>query len=652
VGNDAYVAWRDPLRCVRMEAHYGSWSSPIDGRAVAEASGWTYSLVKVAGRDVYWSESRPAEDGRDALVVRRDGAEPVDVVDAAFSVRTRVHEYGGGAYTVDGDTVYFVSDADQRVYRLDAGDAEPRPITPAPEVPFGLRYADLEIAGSWLICVRERVAEPEHVNELVAISTDGTGEPRVIAHGHDFYAAPRISPDGGRLAWLTWDHPRMPWEGSELWIAQFRDGSVTHERLVAGGPEEAIVQPEWSPDGVLHFSSDRTGWWNLYRSDYEPVTAVEAEIGGPIWDFDESWYAFLADGRIICTVFSDGSDRLAVVDSPGRLRYLDLEFTRIVDLTTDGTRAIFAGASPTREACVAAADVETGAIELLAGSADPGIDPRYISVPRPLEYPTTGGKTAHALFYPPHNPAYTAPAGERPPLMVRIHGGPTAHVTSRLSRELQFFTSRGFAVVDVNYGGSTGYGREYRDRLHGQWGVVDVDDAVNAALALADAGDVDRSRMTITGGSAGGWTVLCALAFHPDVFAAGADYYGVSDLTGFVDSTHKFESRYNDWLVGPWPEAADLWRERSPVNFADRMRAPVIILQGLEDAIVPPSQSDIVVAALRSNHVPHAYLAFEGEQHGFRKASTLKRAAEAELSFYGQVLGFVPADGIEPVTIE
>jgi dipeptidyl aminopeptidase/acylaminoacyl peptidase len=485
----------------------------------------------------------------------------------------------------------------------------------------------------------------------VAISTRGHVEPRRIAYGHDFYAAPRISPDGTQLAWLTWDHPRMPWEGSELWTAQLHDGALSGERLIAGGPAEAIVQPEWSPDGVLHFCSDRTGWWNLYRGDYEPLTAVEAELGGPLWVFDESWYALLADGRIVCTVFSDGSDRLAVLDAPGHLRYLPLEYTRIIDLTSDGTRALFAGASPTRSAAVVAADPETGAIEVLSAT-EAGIDPAYVSVARPLEYPTTGGKTAHALFYPPHNPDYAAPADERPPLMVRVHGGPTAHVTARLDRELQFFTSRGFAVVDVNYGGSTGYGREYRDRLRGQWGIVDVDDAVNAARALADAGEVDRDRLTITGGSAGGWTVLCALAFHPDVFAAGADYYGVSDLMGFIDDTHKFESRYNDWLVGPWPEAADLWRERSPVNFADRIRAPIIILQGLEDAVVPPSQSEIVVAALRKNRVPFAYLAFEGEQHGFRKASTLKRAIEAELSFYAQVLGFELAEGIEPVPIE
>jgi dipeptidyl aminopeptidase/acylaminoacyl peptidase len=633
-----------------MQAPYGTWSSPIDARFVASDSGWMYSLVKVAGGDVYWSESRPAEDGRDVLVVRR-GDQVRDLLPRAFSARTRVHEYGGGAYTVDGDTVYFCNDADQRVYRADPG-RPPRPLTPVPDVPLGLRYADLRVAGDWLVCVRERAAEPEHVNELVAISTQYRDEIRRIAYGHDFYAAPRISPDGLQIAWLTWDHPRMPWEGSELWTAQLRDGSlISDPRLVAGGPAEAIVQPEFSPDGVLHYSSDRTGWWNLYRGDGVAVTALEAEIGGPLWVFDESWYAFLADGRIVATVFSEGADRLAVIEG-SQLRYVPLEFTRIADLTTDGSMAYFAAASPTREACVVAVDVDRGRTELLAGSEEPAIDPALVSVPRPLEYATTGDKTAHALFYAPANPDFSGPDSERPPLLVRVHGGPTAHVTAKLSREIQYFTSRGFAVVDVNYGGSTGYGREYRDRLHGQWGIVDVDDAVNAALALAEAGEVDRARMAITGGSAGGWTVLCAAAFHPDVFAAGADYFGVSDLTGFVSSTHKFESRYNDWLVGPWPEAADLWRERSPVNFADRIRAPIIILQGLEDAVVPPSQSEIVVKALRENRVPFAYLAFEGEQHGFRKASTIQRATEAELSFYAQVLGFEPAGDIEPVPIE
>ena len=395
-----------------------------------------------------------------------------------------MHEYGGGAYIVDGTTVYFCNDADQRVYRVDPG-AAPRPITPAPEQPFGLRYADLRVAGDWVVCVRERVAEPEHVNELVAFSTDGRVAPRVIAYGHDFYAAPRISPDGAQLAFLTWDHPRMPWEGTELRLAQFRDGSLHDERVVAGGPEEAIVQPEWSPDGVLHFSSDRTGWWNLYRGDGEPVTALEAEVGGPLWVFDESWYAFLADGRIVATVFGDGIDRLAVIED-GELRYVELEFTRIIDLTTDGDQGVLRRRLPhprgvrRRPRRRQRRDRAAGGQRASPPSTRPASRWRGRSTTRPR-----ADKTAHALFYPPRNPDFTAPPGERPPLLVRVHGGPTAHVTARLDREIQFFTSRGFAVVDVNYGGSTGYGREYRERLHGQWGIVDVDDAVNAAKALA-----------------------------------------------------------------------------------------------------------------------------------------------------------------------
>jgi dipeptidyl aminopeptidase/acylaminoacyl peptidase len=599
------------------EAPYGTWRSPIDGETVARDRGWMYSLITVSGGSVYWSEARPHEDGRDAIVVKRPGEPPVDAIPSTFNARTRVHEYGGGAYTVHDGTIYFSHDDDQRVYRQPPGG------TPAPITPPGARYADLRVTpdGGSLVCVRERDGEPEHVNDIVRLPTDGSKEPEVIASGHDFYSAPRISPDGTQIAWLAWDHPRMPWEGCELYV----DG-----RLIAGGPAEAIVQPEWSPDGVLHWSSDRTNWWNLYR-DGEPLTALEAEIGGPMWEFGQRWYAFLDDGRIVCTSFAQGRDRLHLIEG-GEIRDVPIELTRIVDLTTDGERALFIGASPTRSPRIVAVDLSTGAIEPLSEDGDEDVDAAYISVPRSLEHP-------HGLFYPPHNPDFTAPPGERPPLLVRIHGGPTAHVTARLSPEIQFFTSRGFAVADVNYGGSSGYGREYRDRLRGRWGIVDTDDAVDAALGLAEAGEVDRDRMAITGGSAGGWTVLCALAFRPEVFAAGADYYGVSDLTGFVDDTHKFESRYNDWLVGPWPEAAEEWRARSPINHADKIRAPVIVIQGLEDKVVPPSQSEKIVAALERNGIHHEYLAFEGEQHGFRKAENLKRAAEAELAFYLEVFG-------------
>jgi dipeptidyl aminopeptidase/acylaminoacyl peptidase len=609
-----------------MDAPYGSWPSPVSGEVVARDPGWSHSLVVADGDDVYWSETRSLEGGREVVVRRRPDGTCADAIPAGSSARTRVHEYGGGAYTVHAGTVYFCHDGDQRVY---AGDVA---LTPEPETEHGLRYADLQVAGEWLVCVRERVAEPEPVNELVAIPLNG-GEVVVLESGHDFYAAPRVSPDGSRIAWLAWDHPRMPWEGCELYAAELKEGLslFSNTRRVAGGEAEAIVQPAWSPEGVLHFCSDRTGWWNLYREDGAAVTALEAEVGGPMWVFGESYYAFLADGRIVFTYFSAGADHLAVIEDGG-VRDVPLELTRIADVTTDGRRALFVGASPTRGLRVVAVDVDSGAVEPLSPSEGELVGEAYVSVPRAVEYPTTGGRTAHALFYRPHHPQYKGPAGERPPLVVRVHGGPTAHVSAVLRPEIQFFTSRGFAVVDVNYGGSTGYGREYRDRLRGQWGIVDTDDAVNAARFLAQAGEVDGARMTITGGSAGGWTVLSALTRYPEVFACGADYFGVADLSGFAEDTHKFESRYLDWLID-----RDQWAARSPLTHADAIRAPVIVLQGAEDRVVPPAQSEVIVAALERNGIEHEYLVFAGEQHGFRKAENLQRAAEAELAFYRRV---------------
>jgi dipeptidyl aminopeptidase/acylaminoacyl peptidase len=633
------------------EAPYGTWSSPIGADDVARAGGRRYSMLAAADGAVYWSESRPLEGGR-SVVVRKDrGAQPVDVTPEGFNVRTRVQEYGGGAFVLHGSTVLFSNFADQRVYRQDGVGTQPRPITPEPDVPAGARYADgrLTADGSLLIAVRERVAEPEHVNELVAIPADGSGEPRLIASGHDFFAAPRVAPDGRRLAWLSWDHPRMPWDGTELWLADLgADGMLGEPELVAGGPDEAILQPEWSPDGVLHFISDRTGWWNLYRAGAaapEPLAPLEADLGGPMWVFGMSWYGFLADGRIVCTYVEDGRDRLAIVGTG--LETLEVPWTTIGDLVTDGSRILLVGSSPAEPARVLAFEPASGAVEELSVSDDEPLDPAYVSEPRPVAYPTTGGETAYALLYPPRNADFTGPASERPPLIVHVHGGPTAHVTPELLPSVQFFTSRGFAVADVNYGGSSGYGRAYRQRLKGEWGVVDVDDSVNVARHLADQGEVDLERMAITGRSSGGWTVLCALVLH-EVFACGADYFGVSSLAGFKASTHKFESRYDDWLAGTSEEVR---HERSPLTHVDRIRVPVIVLQGLEDAIVPPEQSELIVEALARNGIPHAYIAFEGEQHGFRKAENIERAIEAELSFYGQVLGFEPAGGIEPVTL-
>jgi dipeptidyl aminopeptidase/acylaminoacyl peptidase len=616
-----------------VKAPYGTWRSPVTSETVAADRGWGYSDVRAAGGAVHWSEARPLEDGRAAVV--RHGAG--DVTPSGVNVRTRVHEYGGAAFAVHGETVFFCHDEDQRVYRLDP-DSNPVPIT----ADGGARHADLRVTpdGALLVCVRERGS----VNELAAIPAGG-GETRALASGHDFFAAPRVSPDGRRLAWLSWDHPRMPWDGSELWVADLRGAALSGARRIAGGPQEAVVAPEWSPDGVLHYSSDRTGWWNLYRERGEAVAPVEAEIGGPLWFLGESWYGFLDDGRIVATCSRDGRDRVAVLED-GAVRVLDTPLTAILDLTSDGRRALLVGATASSAPSVVAIDVDGGEVTVLSDPLPEAMDPAYASVPRPFEFAGEGGTRAHALVYPPHNPDFSAPNGELPPLIVRVHGGPSAHVRPALDLEIQYFTSRGFAVVDVNYGGSTGYGRAYRERLRGRWGVVDTVDAVCAARALAARGEVDGARMVITGGSAGGWTVLCALAFHDD-FAAGADYFGICDLTGFDEETHKFESRYTEWLAGP----REGWAQRSPITHADRIRAPVIVLQGDEDRVVPPSQSEKIVAALERNGVPHAYLVFEGKQHGFRRAASRRRAVEAELSFYAQVLGFEPAGAQAPVAI-
>ncbi|HTJ76548.1 MAG TPA: prolyl oligopeptidase family serine peptidase [Acidimicrobiales bacterium] len=562
------------------------------------------------------------------MIVRwAPGGDPVDVLPPPFSARTTVHEYGGGAFAVHGDDVYFSNFADQRLYRLGAGA-----ITPEGD---GARYADGDVSpdGTRLACVRERHAGDHVINDLVTIPTDGSAAPTPIAAGHDFYAAPRWSPDGSRLAWLAWDHPRMPWDGTVLEV----DGQRR-----AGGPDESISQPRWSPDGALHWISDRTGWWNLYREG-EPLAPMDAEFAGPDWVFGQSTYAFLPDGRLVATWSAGGTARLAVLgDEP-----LDLPYTSFSSIRAFGDRIAAIAASPTIAPQVVVLDDPATVVRR---SRPTPVDPRYLSTPRPIEFPTTGGGTAHGLFYPPTNQDCAAPAGERPPLVVTSHGGPTAAASTSLELRTQFWTSRGFAVVDVDYRGSTGYGRAYRKELDGRWGVVDVDDCLAAARFLAAAGQVDGDRMAIRGSSASGLTTLLALT--RGVFAAGASLYGVADLAALATDTHKFEARYLDGLVGPWPEAADVYRQRSPLTHAGELSAPLIIFQGLDDKVVPPAQAEVLVAALRAARLPFAYLTFEGEAHGFRRAETLQRVMEAELSFYGQVLGFIPADDIEPVEIE
>jgi len=651
-------------------APYGSWSSPLDAASVARAGRRLAAPAIAADGAVWWAEGRPEEGGRVVLMRQAPGGEPETVTPEGMYVRTRVHEYGGGAWHLAApDLVIFVDFADQRLYRQRLGE-EPVAISPEPEEPGALRYADMRLApdGRTVVCVRERDAEPEPVNEIVSLPLDGDSfsEPQVLAGGRDFYASPRVSADGAWLAWICWDHPNMPWDGTELWVAPLADSG--EERLIAGGPEESIFQPEWGPDGRLHFASDRDGWWNLYRAR-EPgtelsgeegalvqLTEEEADLAHPQWLFGGATFAFLESGAIVCVRCERGEERLFLLEPDGwEPTDLGLPFTSFgyPMLSARGSRVAFAAASPEREAAVAVYDAASGEVEVVREASDDPVGSAYVSRPCPVEFRTGGegeGEVAYGFYYPPTNPEFEAPEGEAPPLIVESHGGPTSHATPALDREFLYWTSRGIGVVDVNYRGSTGYGREYRNKLRGAWGVVDTEDCVNAALHLAGEGEADRERLAIRGGSAGGYAVLCALTFH-DAFATGASYYGVADAVTMTGDTHKFESRYLDLLIGPYPEQAEVYRERSPINYVERLRVPVILFQGLEDKIVPPSQAETMVAALERNGVPYAYLAFGGEQHGFRKAETNIRCLESELYFYGRIMGFEPAGGPEPVEI-
>ncbi len=612
----------------------------------------------------WWLEGRPAENGRVVLMKAEAGGDAVDAVPDDFNVRTMVHEYGGGAYCVHSSTAFCSNFDDQRLYRVDRG-SEPTPITAAVEGTKH-RYADGRITadgGLW-IGVRERHDQGERsrdvVNELVAIPTDGSGEPTIIACGRDFYSNPRISPDGTRLSFLAWNLPWMPWDGCELFVAdRTTEGGLENVTHVAGRDgEESIWQPEWSPDGNLVFASDRSGWWNLERlrdGERSVLHAAEAEFGYPAWVFGVRSFAFLEDGRIFAAYDQGGRTSFALLDpESGALDDLDLPYDAMASpfVTAEGSTVVFVAGTPTTPSEIVRLDVSTKATETLRQGSRVSVDPSHFSAPRAIEFPTENDLTAHALFYPPANAEFIGVEEERPPLIVMSHGGPTSSTSPLFKLDLQFWTSRGFAVVDVNYGGSTGYGRAYRERLNGQWGVVDLQDCVNAARYLVAEGEADADRVLITGGSAGGYTTICALTFT-DEFAAGASYFGIADLEQFGGGdTHKFELEYEHTLVGPYPEAAELYRARSPIHFADQIRTPMLVLQGSDDEVVPPSQAELIVNALRERLVPHAYLLFEGEGHGFRKAETIIASLEAELSFYAQILGFEPGDDIPRLAIQ
>lgn len=639
-------------------AAYGSWTSPISIDLLTERA-VSLGYVDLAEDGLYWLEGRANEGGRSVLVLEPNAGKPIDVVPEGFNVRTRVHEYGGGAYWRHGRTVFCSSFDDSRVYRIDEPGGTPRALTPEASEPHALRYADGVVTpdGRTVVCVRERHAAGEVVNELVSFPTDGSAPPHVIVEGRDFYASPRLDPAGRRLAWITWDHPHMPFEASDLCVADFVDGQVTGARRVAGGANESVLDPLWSPDGDLHFVSDESGWWNLYaerRGQIEALCRTEGEFAQPPWVFGLSQYAFLDDGRIVCAVTRNAQERLELLDPrAGTLTPLDLPYTEYgrSSVRAQGQTLALCAAGPTRPSAVVRVDLRTGESVVVREGLSLDLDVQYFSIAEPIEFATAGGETAHALFYPPKNPEFIAPGDELPPLIVHVHGGPTAHRGTALDLDHQFFTSRGLAVVAVNYRGSTGYGREYRRRLNGHWGEFDVEDAVAVVGHLADAGRIDRSRVAIMGGSAGGYTTLLALALR-DEFAAGISAFGVADVEELARDTHKFELHYEHSLVGPYPERADLYRERSPINHAERISAPLLILQGLDDKVVPPSQAELIVGALERRGTPYTYLAFEGEGHGFRKAESLRRTYEAELSFLGQIFGFEPADELDRIRVE
>jgi dipeptidyl aminopeptidase/acylaminoacyl peptidase len=633
-------------------APYGSWKSPITTDRVAGSAVGLGQIV-LDGSDVWWNEMRPAEGGRYVIQRWRDGAMD-EVLPAPFSARTRAHEYGGGAFAVDDGMLYFSNDRNQLLYQL-ALDSSPRAITSG----ANRRYADAVVDRHHhrILCVCEdHGAGGEPVNTIVAIDREANYEPRVLLSGQDFYASPRLSPDGRRLAWLSWNHPDMPWDGTELWLADLGpDGLPANPRRVAGSREESVFQPQFAPDGTLYFVSDRNNWWNLYRlrqGSVEELAPMEAEFGLPQWVFGMSTYAFDSTQRLVCTFNRAGAWQLAVLDTDTLgLEEIETPFSDISHVMAGHGAAVFVGASPGLPASIVHLDLATHRYEILRASTNDVPNAGYLSAPQALAYPTTRGDTAHAWYYPPANRDFRAPEKEKPPLLVLSHGGPTAAASQALNLRTQYWTSRGFAVLDVNYRGSAGYGRAYRRQLDGQWGLADVEDCIAGARYLVERGLADEQRLAIRGGSAGGYTTLCALTFHR-LFRAGAVYYGVSDLEALARDTHKFEAHYLDRLVGPYKTSRARYRERSPIHHVDRLSCPVIFFQGLEDKVVPPDQTEKMVNALRRRNIPVAYVAFEGEQHGFRRAENIQRALEAEFWFYSRLFGFAPADPVTPVVIE
>ncbi|MCO7219277.1 S9 family peptidase [Klenkia sp. PcliD-1-E] len=638
---------------------FGSWPTPITSAQVV-ATAARLGEVAVDGEDVWWAESRASEGGRTVLVRRSPDGTTTDLLPAPWNARTRAHEYGGGAWTVVDGTVFLTDFADQRLYRVVPG-ADPEPLTAEPAIPSGVRFADLSVTpAGQVLCVRETHAASgaaaDVVHEVVVVGPDGTTE--VLVGGPDFVSDPSLGPDGA-LSWLQWQHPDMPWDAAQL-VVRAADGAET---VVAGGDGESVVQPTWAADGSLLFFADRTGFWSLYRwrpgGEPELLCDPGTDMAGPQWVFGQSRLAQLADGRVVVAYGRDGGDRLAVLE-PGGPRELDTSYASFAQLRAQGTAVVCVAGGPTSKAEVVRVDVDGGGVEVLR-PAPRDVDEAFFSRPEHVVFPSTdldGVTEAHALVYSPTNPGFRGPEGERPPLVVVVHGGPTAAASPVLTLGVQYWTSRGFAVADVDYRGSTGYGRAYRDALQGRWGIADLDDVVACVRYLSsDAAPehlrVDPARAVIRGGSAGGYTTLAALTFRPGAFAAGASHYGVADLAALARDTHSFESRYLDGLIAPWPSGEAVYAQRSPIHHVDALDTPLAVFQGAEDRVVPPEQAEMMVAALRDKGVPHAYLLFPGEQHGFRRSENIRASLDGELSFYAQVLGFdLPAEeGITPIEV-
>ena len=646
---------------VETRAPYGTWASPLSAEVVARA-GIRVSFPSFVEDEIWWVEGRPSEQGRSVVVARGADGTVRDVLPAGWSARSRVHEYGGLCYLgydAGGPMpgLIFTEFTDQRLYRLAPGDDAPVPLTPEPREPGAIRYADLvlDVAQSRLIAVRERHEADGIVRDIVAVPINGTAadDPdavRILTSGGNFLANPRLAVDRQHLAWLRWDHPNMPWDGTQLVVAEPTPaGTAGAQRVLLGGVAESVTQVEWASESRLYAISDRSGWWNLYevgldRDAPRPIHPMDTEFGGPLWMLGSRSFLQLADGRLAVR-HGTGSLHMGVLD-PATGEMVDLESPFTVwgpNLDTDGQAVIGIAAAPTLPSSVVRLDTTSGATDVLQTTMADLPDQSVLPEPRHEVFPGPEGREVHAHVYPPHNGSATGPDGELPPYIVFAHGGPTGHAPMVLDLEIAYFTSRGLGVVDVNYGGSVGYGRAYRDRLRGNWGIVDVEDCVSVAEALAARGIADPARLAIRGGSAGGWTVLAALT-STDTFACGTSLYGVADLESFADTTHDFESRYIHQLVGDPAEQPGIFAARSPITHADALSVPVLLLQGSDDPIVPPAQSEVFRDVLVAKNIAHAYLVFEGEQHGFRRADSVVAALEAELSFYGQVMGFEPPD--------